>query len=93
MIEFRATRAKPRRLSVELNPYGSMNAYAWSTGKSYIALAAASEKLDKAVLLADGSPALFIGNAHFPLTSSEAAEVERVFGPLGLRIERKEAQS
>lgn len=97
-LKFRATRERPRRLSVELDQYGRMYVYVWPPGKQYITLASASQKLREQhecgpSLHAYDEPFLVVAGAYFKLTVAEAAEVERVFAPLGLTVHRKESRS
>lgn len=79
------TRAMPRRMKIEL-VRGYVYIYVWSA--RWQSLAGAHAAIAD-VTLHVKYPALFAGSSQFWLTAAEASEVERVFGPLGLKIERR----
>ena len=58
-----------------------------------VAYGGAHRESDVRLSYASDGPAIWFKHAQFPLTATEAAEVERVLGPLGLRIEREVQQS
>lgn len=95
-LELPPTKAFPRKLIVEWETWGAdyvhIHAHAFirvGSDVRSIAYAGAHQVADVSLKYAADAPVLWIGFAQFELTEAEAAEVERVFGPLGLRVERQ----
>lgn len=80
------TEELPRKLSLELSSGDYF--YAYARAPNMRSIAHASDPLQEVTLYsALTPPALIVGGAHFGLTASEAAEIERTFGPLGPKID------
>jgi hypothetical protein len=87
-LDLPATPERPRRLCVELSHSGYLYVCCFNPDGDFTCLASASAPRAKANLHIGERPTLHVGGALFPLTAAEAAEIERVFGPLGLRVHR-----
>ena len=82
------TEELPRKLSLELSSGGYF--YAYARAPNGCSIAHVCEPFQEVKLYSAWiPPALIVSGAHFGLTESEAAEVERTFGPLGLRVDRE----
>lgn len=92
-VEFKATAKMPRRLLVDLSVGRRLYVRAYAPGKAVVPLASADAWMaDVTLSYRDFGRFLHVGTALFHLTESEAAEIERLFGPLGLKV-RREVQS
>ncbi|HXR88819.1 MAG TPA: hypothetical protein VN750_00905 [Steroidobacteraceae bacterium] len=93
-----ASKSMRRDLVITWEYYGATGFFAHahaflrpSKHHSYpVAYAGAHREADVRLSYDSDGPALWLKHAQFPLIATEAAEVERVLGPLGLRIERDE---
>ena len=84
-----ATDKCPRQMTLEASKGGFLYLSMYPPGIAFHSIASAAARLEHAVLFPK-FPALFVGDVHFRLSESEAAEIERTFGPLGLRVDRME---
>lgn len=96
-LRFRATRAMARQLWIEFR-HGYLYVQMCAPGGRFLSLAYGSARLEKCSLhprgTVSGNPCLFVGSeVLFRLTDAEAAEVERVFAPIGLSVVREKLQS
>ena len=93
-LELPITRQMPRKLIIEFERYGGgcFHAHAHAFVRAgdrmvSVAFGGAHKLEDVSLRYATDAPVLWLGHAQFELTDKEAAEVERVFVPVGLRIE------
>jgi hypothetical protein len=92
------SRAMPRELIIGWTQNGASGFFAYGhafikAGPRSVSVAFAAASIpDSFYLSYTGScPTLWLAHEQFDLTESEALEVERVFGPLGLQIERRKS--
>lgn len=95
-VELPCTKDLPRKLVFACDSCGEHSFHAYChvfMGHRSIAYAGAHNMDEVRLSYMGTNPVLWLRYAQFDLTESEAAEVERVFEPVGLQIERQESQS
>lgn len=94
-VELPVTKELPRKLIIGWDGDDCsvhIHAHAFIRGRS-VAFGAAHAVNEAHLSYASGLPVLWLRSAQFELTTTEAAEVERVFAPLGLSVVRDGMQS
>lgn len=92
-LHFPATPEMRRQLTVELSRGQYVYVYLWDPDTGCRVLASTYAPIAKTALSRHW-PTLWVGDrTQFQLTESEAAEIERVLGPRGLKVDLRPLQS
>ena len=88
-LRFPATDKCQRQMTLEVSKGGFFYLSMYPPGSEFRSIAHAVAPIER-VTLFPKFPAIFVWDVHFRLSESEAAEIERAFGPLGLSVDRME---